>query len=181
MIHRFIAQLRKSCRYTLAVTACLVIISCDSPPPNDSNKLLDDSDTHTATPHSTDLIETSETDKAFDDVVFELEFAITERNYRITGRNTIGKSLRTRGYENFPDVEVIHFCNLEYAREVLLLDPGFVAQMPCRITVHEQTDKTIVSLVLLPEDHENEQVNDFSRRMNGILRDIVKFVVEPDN
>ena len=131
--------------------------------------------------HSTDLIETSETTKSFDDVVFELEFAITERNYRITGKNTIGKGLRTRGYENFPDVEVIHFCNLEYAREVLLIDPGFVAQMPCRITVHEANAVTVISLVLLPQDHENEKVNDFSRRMNGILRDIVKFVVEPDS
>ena len=80
---------------------------------------------------------TGVTDKPFEDVVFELDFAITERNFRITGRNTIGKGLRERGYSDFPNVEVIHFCNLEYAREVLLIDPGFVAQMPCRITVHE--------------------------------------------
>jgi uncharacterized protein (DUF302 family) len=127
------------------------------------------------------LIETSETLKSFDDVVFELEFAITEQNYRITGRNTIGKGLRTRGYENFPDVEVIHFCNLEYAREVLAIDPSFVAQMPCRITIHVQDGKTIISLILLPEDHPNQKVNDFSKRMNGILRDIVKFVADPNS
>ncbi|MGR8947144.1 MAG: DUF302 domain-containing protein, partial [Gammaproteobacteria bacterium] len=126
------------------------------------------------------LIERSETSKSFDDVIFELDFAITERNYRITGRNTIGKGLRARGYEDFPDVEVIHFCNLEYAREVLILDPGFVAQMPCRITIHEESDKTVISLILLPEDHENEQVNEFSRRMNAILRDVVSFVIDPD-
>ena len=74
-----------------------------------------------------------ETSKSFDDVILELDFAITERNFRITGRNTIGKGLRDRGYKDFPNVEVIHFCNLEYAREVLLIDPGFVAEMPCRI------------------------------------------------
>ncbi|MEM7468410.1 MAG: DUF302 domain-containing protein, partial [Pseudomonadota bacterium] len=127
------------------------------------------------------LIERSATSKAFDDVIFELDFAITERNYRITGRNTIGAGLRARGYEDFPNVEVIHFCNLEYAREVLLLDPGFVAQMPCRITVHEEKENTIISLILLPEDHENEAVNQFSRRMNGILREIVSFVIEPNS
>ena len=129
---------------------------------------------------STALIERSVTQKAFEDVVFELDFAITERNYRITGRNTIGKGLRTRGYKDFPNVEVIHFCNLEYAREVLLIDPGFVAQMPCRITIHEQGDETVISLILLPEDHPIPEVNDFSRRMNVILREIVSFVIDPD-
>ena len=126
------------------------------------------------------LIEIFETQKSFEDVIFELDFAITERNYRITGRNTIGKGLRDRGYTDFPDVEVIHFCNLEYAREVLALDPGFVAQMPCRITIHQAEQNTVISLILLPEDHPNAQVNEFSRRMNGILRDIVLFVVETE-
>jgi len=120
------------------------------------------------------------TDKAFADVLQELDFAITERNFRITGRNTIGKGLRDRGYADFPDVEVIHFCSLEYAREVLLLDPGYVALMPCRITVHEAGGQTVVSLVLLPERHPNPEVTAFAKRMNGILREILAFVLEAD-
>lgn len=126
------------------------------------------------------LIERGETDKSFDDVILELEFAITERNFRITGRNTIGQGLRDRGYADFPDVEVIHFCNLEYAREVLLLDPGYVAQMPCRVTVHREQDRTVVSLVLLPEDHPDPRVNAYARRMNALLREILAFVLEKD-
>ena len=121
-----------------------------------------------------------ETGKSFDDVVQEADFAITERNFRITGRNTIGKGLRERGYKDFPDVEVIHFCNLEYAREVLELDPGYVAQMPCRMTVHVEHGKTIVSMILLPEDHANPAVNAFAHRMNQQLRDILAFVLEKD-
>ena len=116
--------------------------------------------------------------KPFADVVFELNFAITERNFRITGRNTIGEGLRRRGYEDFPDIEVIHFCSLELAREVLLIDPGFVAQMPCRITVHEQDGITVVSLITLPTDHADERVNAFARRMNETLRAIVSFALE---
>ncbi len=133
-----------------------------------------------ATPRSDALIERARTDKAFDDVVFELEFAITERNFRITGRNTIGKGLRERGYDDFPDVEVIHFCNLEYAREVLEIDPGYVAQMPCRIAVHSAPEGTVISLILLPEDHADARINAFARRMNAILREIVEFVLEQD-
>lgn len=128
-------------------------------------------------PSSEALIARYHTDKSFDDVVFELDFAITERNFRITGRNTIGKGLRERGYEDFPDIEVIHFCSLELAREVLLLDPGFVAQMPCRITVHEDGNETVVSLIKLPVDHPDERVNAFARRMNATLTEIAEFAV----
>lgn len=120
-------------------------------------------------------IERYRVDKPFDDVLFELNFAITERNFRITGRNSIGAGLRKRGYEDFPDVEVVHFCSLELAREVLLLDPGYVAQMPCRITVHVDRDATVISVVLLPLDHPDERVNAFARRMNATLREIAAF------
>lgn len=123
-------------------------------------------------------VERHRVDKPFEDVVFELNFAITERNFRITGRNTIGAGLRNRGYDDFPDVEVIHFCNLELAREVLLLDPGFVAQMPCRITVHVEQEQTVISLVTLPTTHTDKRVNAFARRMNRTLREIVAFALE---
>lgn len=133
---------------------------------------------HAAPPASQKLILRGETTESFDDIILELDYAITERNFRITGRNTIGKGLRERGYTDFPDVEVIHFCNLEYAREVLLIDPGFVAQMPCRLTVHRQGEKTVVSVILLPEDHPDPRVNAFAHRINGLLREILAFVLE---
>lgn len=120
------------------------------------------------------------TDKPFADVITELDFAITERNFRITGRNTIGEGLRQRGYVDFPNVEVIHFCNLEYAREVLLLDADFAALMPCRITVHEDRGKTVINLILLPENHPDPRVNTFAHRLNGILREILDYALAPD-
>ncbi len=126
------------------------------------------------------LILRGTTAKPFADVIQELEFAITEHNFRITGRNTIGKGLRERGYTDFPDVEVIHFCSLENAREVLLLDPGYVALMPCRVTVHVADQQTVVSLILLPERHRNPKVVTFAKRMNHSLREILAFVLEGD-
>ena len=113
-------------------------------------------------------------DKSFDDVVFALNFAITDRNFRITGRNSIGAGLRERGYKDFPDVEVINFCSLELAREVLLLDPGFIAHMPCRVTVHKTGGRTVISLIKLPLDSGDPRVNDFARRMNTTLTEIVE-------
>lgn len=114
-------------------------------------------------------------DKSFDNVIFELNFAITDHNFRITSRNRIGVGLRERGYRDAPNVEVINFCSLELAREVLLLDPGFIAHMPCRITVHEDHGRTVVSLIKLPLDHRDPRVNDFAQRMNTTLTEIVEF------
>lgn len=116
-----------------------------------------------------------ETEKSFQDVVDDLEYAITERNLRITGRNTVGEALRERGHEGYPDVEVIHFCNLENAREVLDMDMAFIAQMPCRVTVHEADGRVTISMLLLPEDHRDPRVNEFARRMNAQLREIAHF------
>jgi len=114
------------------------------------------------------------TGRAFADVLFELEFAITERNYRITGRNDIGQGLRDRGHAS-PEIAVVHFCSLESAREILLLDPGYVTQMPCRITVREDGDEVVISAILLPEDHADARVKAFARDTNAMLRDIVAY------
>ncbi|MCC6715627.1 MAG: DUF302 domain-containing protein [Gammaproteobacteria bacterium] len=120
------------------------------------------------------------TDKPFADVVEELEFAITERNFRITGYNKVGSAMRERGYENFPDMEVIHFCSLAVAREVLEYDPGYIAMMPCRITVHAGAGQTVISVILLPENHPDARVVAFARRMNSTLREIAAFALEKD-
>lgn len=120
------------------------------------------------------------TDKPFADVVEELELAITERNFRITGYNKVGSAMRERGYGNFPDMEVIHFCSLEVAREVLEYDPGYIAMMPCRITVHVAGGQTVISVILLPEHHPDARVVAFARRMNSTLREIAAFALEKD-
>ena len=52
--------------------------------------------------------------------------------------------------------------------------------MPCRIAVHSAPEGTVISLILLPEDHADARINAFARRMNAILREIVEFVLEQD-
>jgi uncharacterized protein (DUF302 family) len=117
-------------------------------------------------------------DVPFDWVTGDLELAITERNFRITGRNDIGKGLRDRGHSGYPEFAVIHFCNLENARTVLDLDPAFVAQMPCRVAVHEAGGEVVVSMLLLPEQHTDERVVAFSRALNAQLCEIQDYAVD---
>lgn len=116
--------------------------------------------------------------KPYADVLQELEVAITERNFRITGHNHIGSVIRERERIAFPDYDTIQFCNLSDARVMLELSPATVAWMPCNVAVRAENGKVIVTTHLLPTDAADPRLNAFARRMNDRLKDIVRFAVE---
>jgi uncharacterized protein (DUF302 family) len=120
----------------------------------------------------------AETTKPYDDVLAELEIAIAEHNFRITGHSRVGKVIRDRGTKNFPEFDTIQFCNLTRAEVMLEISPHLVSYMPCNIVVYNVEDKTIVKTHLLPIDSENLELNKFSKKMNDMLKQIVDFSVE---
>jgi len=120
----------------------------------------------------------AETTKPYDDVLAELELAITEQNFRITGHNKIGSVIRKRENIDFPDYDTIQFCNLTQARQMLEMSPAAVIHMPCNIAVRSEGGRVIVTTHLLPVDSPNEKLNQFARVMNAKLRKIVDFAVE---
>lgn len=122
--------------------------------------------------------EVSTTIKPYADVLAELELAITEHNFRITGHNHIGSVIRDRDQIDFPDYDTLQFCNLTYARRMLEISPAAVAYMPCNVAVRSEGGRVIVTTHLLPTDTPNEKLNAFFKEMNGILRKIVDFAVE---
>jgi uncharacterized protein (DUF302 family) len=118
------------------------------------------------------------TTKSYSDVLTELEVAITERNFRITGHNKIGSVIRERENIAFPDYDTLQFCNLTQARVMLEMSPASVAWMPCNVAVHSEGDKVIVTTHLLPTDSRDPRLNEFMRKMNEELKAIVLFAVE---
>lgn len=119
-----------------------------------------------------------ETLKPYDDVLAELELAISENNFRITGHSRVGKVIRDRGAKNFPEYDTIQFCNLTHAKTILLIAPEAIRHMPCNVVAYQYHGKTIVSTHLLPTDTDNDELNRFSIRMNEILKKIVDFAVD---
>jgi len=117
--------------------------------------------------------------KPYADVLAELEVAITERNFRITGHNKIGSVIRERDSIPFPDYDTLQFCNLTLARQMLEMSPEAVMYMPCNVTVRAQNGKVIVTTHLLPTDSSNPKMNEFARDMNAKLKQIVDFAVDP--
>ena len=147
---------------TLILLNLLFIVSCVSQPPN------------------SEIVQyyQAETKKPYDDVLAELEIAIAEHNFRITGHSRVGKVIRDRGTKDFPDYDTIQFCNLTHAKTLLLMSPHAVSYMPCNIVTYDFKGKTIVKTHLLPTETDNNELNKFSEKMNKILKQIVDFAVE---
>jgi uncharacterized protein (DUF302 family) len=119
-----------------------------------------------------------ETTKPYDEVLAELEVAISENNFRITGHSRVGKVIRDRGTQNFPEYDTIQFCNLTEAKTILLLSPAAIRHMPCNVVLYQFQGKTIVRTHLLPTDTDNHALNAFSVKMNVVLKKIIDFAIE---
>lgn len=120
----------------------------------------------------------AETLKPYDDVLAELEIAIAEHNFRITGHSRVGKVIRDRGTKHFPNYDTLQFCNLTHAKTLLLMSPHAVSYMPCNIVTYEVEGKTIVKTHLLATDTDDKALNEFSKKMNKMLKQIVDFATE---
>jgi uncharacterized protein (DUF302 family) len=72
-----------------------------------------------------------ETGKLYDEVLVELEVAISENNFRITEHSRVGKVIRERGTLNFPEYDTLQFCNLTEVKTLLLMSPAAIRHMPC--------------------------------------------------
>ncbi len=120
----------------------------------------------------------AETGKPYADVLAELEIAISEHNFRITGHSRVGKVIRDRGTKDFPEYDTLQFCNLTHAKTLLLMSPHAVRYMPCNIVTYQFQGKTIVRTHLMPTNTDNPDLNRFSTKMNIMLKAIVDFAVE---
>lgn len=118
-----------------------------------------------------------ETLKPYDDVLAELEVAIAENNFRITGHSRVGKVIRDRGSKGFPDYDTIQFCNLTHAKTILLISPEAIRHMPCNVVLYKKGAKTVVRIHLIPTDTDSAELNQFSVKMNESLKQIVDFAV----
>ncbi len=117
---------------------------------------------------------TLETDKPFDDVIEDIEFAISQHNYRLTGRNNVGSAISSMDNKAYGEATVLHFCNIQAAKEIIEINPLYFLHMPCRITVHEQgIGKVIIDARLVPEN--DPQMHSIAIRVNNMMRDITRF------
>jgi uncharacterized protein (DUF302 family) len=114
--------------------------------------------------------------RPYEDVLEDVKFAISEKNFRLTGGNRIGGAIGERLGESFPNSEIVHFCNLEYARKFLQAVPDYVLYMPCKVVVYENAGQVVVETELLPED--DSRVSELAKEVNQILKFVVDYATE---
>jgi uncharacterized protein (DUF302 family) len=73
----------------------------------------------------------------------------------------------------------VHFCNLEYARRVIEIDPTLILYMPCRIAVFEHNNRVHVASLLLPVDTSAADFNTLAIDINRQIREIIDASVAP--
>lgn len=121
-----------------------------------------------------------QTNKQFEDVLQDIEFIITEKNFRITNRLHIGDAIQERGAEDFPRNEVILFCNLTLAEDMLLLEPRYINYCPYKISISEVDGKITLSTLLLPENTGNENLDVIAEKINKILLIMIEYGASED-
>jgi len=120
------------------------------------------------------------TKKSFADVIQDSEFAITENNFRITNRLHIGDAIQKRGNNDFPQNEVILFCNLTIAEEMLKIEPRYINYCPYKITATESGGEIIIGTRLLPIKTGNTKMDTIAKKINKILRSMVEYAASED-
>lgn len=118
------------------------------------------------------------TNKPYADVLTELQIAIAEHNFRITAHSRVGKIISGRIGRDFGNYDTHQFCNLTYARTLLVLDPHAIIYMPCNIVTYQIDGKTTVKTRLMPSQTSNHKINKFASKMNAIIKGIVDFALE---
>jgi|SRR5690554_7009797 len=110
----------------------------------------------------------------YEETLVNLDIAISEHNYRIIHKSEIGSAIRERGDNDFPLSIVISFCNIAYAKEMMLIDERLINDMPCIITVRESESGVIIGTRLMDEHVNNKQQAEFASRINDNLIKIME-------
>ena len=125
-------------------------------------------------------------EKNYADTIQDIEFAITENNFRIINRINIGEAIQERKEKIFPKNEIILFCNLSIAEKMLDLEPDFINFCPYKITIAEIPEtsdsigKIMIGTHLLPTETKSPDINVFSLNMNEILRKMIEYAASDD-
>jgi len=116
--------------------------------------------------------------KTLAEILEDAEFSVTDHNLRIVGRLHIGNAIREHGNNQFPDYEIILYCSLGFAEQILAIKPDLINTCPGRIAVRSYGGDHIISAPLWPEHTGDPELDRLMRNMNVIVKSIVDFAAE---
>ena len=118
-----------------------------------------------------------ETAKPFDAVVTRLEEETARNQFRVLHVHDVQATLAEKGFRRAP-LKIIEVCNSGFAHEALQKDTEVSLFMPCRLVVHTEKDKTVVTLArptmiarMLPESGLETLAEDVEKTLIKVMVD----------
>ncbi|THK40309.1 DUF302 domain-containing protein [Methylophaga sp. SB9B] len=128
-------------------------------------------------PANTNRIIEKNSPYSYQETLENLDIAISEFNYRIIHKSEIGSAIQERGDEDFPLSVVISFCNITYAKQMMLINEQLINDMPCIITVRESETGVIIGTRLMEEKVADKEQAEFAAKINDNLIKIMEATV----
>jgi uncharacterized protein (DUF302 family) len=128
-------------------------------------------------PANTNRIIEKNSPYSYQETLENLDIAISEFNYRIIHKSEIGSAIRERGDEDFPLSIVISFCNITYAKQMMLINEQLINDMPCIITVRESGAGVIIGTRLMDEKVTDKEQAEFAAKINDNLIKIMEATI----
>ncbi len=88
-----------------------------------------------------------ESERAFDELVADVEKKTAENGFRVLYVHDVQKTLQEKGF-TFPGYKIIEICNAKLAHTVLQADRNIGLMMPCKINVYERDGKRYLAGML---------------------------------
>ncbi len=121
-----------------------------------------------------------ETDKPFDRVIAEVQRLCVENQFRVLAVHDVQATLEEKGFSRDPLV-IIEMCNAGFAHEALKKDINVALFMPCKIAVHTESGKTIMTLgrpemisQMMPEIGLDELASEVEKRLKKVMSEAVE-------
>lgn len=107
----------------------------------------------------------------FEDVRDSLLLRANQTNMKFVGDNLMWKDFHAvLDDKSAPRIEVLSFCDIAVARDLLKLSPEFVVFLPCRIAIMEDADKNIWLLMV---DWNMDWVKGYENKL-GLTPELIK-------
>ena len=107
----------------------------------------------------------------FEDVRESLLLRANQTNMKFVGDNLMWKDFHAvLDDKSAPRIEVLSFCDIAVARDLLKLSPEFVVFLPCRIAIMEDADKNIWLLMV---DWNMDWVKGYENKL-GLTPELIK-------
>jgi uncharacterized protein (DUF302 family) len=107
----------------------------------------------------------------FEDVRESLMLRANQTNMKFVGENLMWKDFHAvLDDKTAPRIEVLSFCDIAVARDLLKLSPEFVVFLPCRIAIMEDADKNIWILTV---DWNMDWVKGYEQKL-GLTPELIK-------